>query len=112
MGGLIHRDNRGAEGRHNDVTPPLSVDAVWLNSGCLRCFFFVQRERKVSPVTEQDRLLLYSTDSRDTSVLEAEITTSHDRSNHRPSHSSLSVFELAEICTEKENTPMLLRTPR
>lgn len=82
MGGLIHRDNRGAEGRHNDVTPPLSVDAVWLNSGCLRCF--VQRERKVSPVTEQDRLLLSSTDSRDTSVLEAEITTSHDRSNHPP----------------------------
>lgn len=84
VGGLIHRDNRGAEGRHNDVTPPLSVDAVWLNSGCLRCFFFVQRERKVSPVTEQDRLLLSSTDSRDTSVLKAEITTSHDRSNHPP----------------------------
>lgn len=46
VGGLIHRDNRGAEGRHNDVTPPLSVDAVWLNSGCSRCFFFCAEGEK------------------------------------------------------------------
>lgn len=46
VGGLIHRDNRGAGGRHNDVTPPLSVDAVWLNSGCSRWGFFCAEGEK------------------------------------------------------------------
>ena len=82
VGGLIHRDNRAAEGRHNDVTPPLSVDAVWLNSGCLRYlrnvfFFFFCAAGEKSFIVET--------------------RTTHRTVLRRRSSVSL-VFELAEIC--------------
>lgn len=104
VGGLIHRDNRGAEGRHNDVTPPLSVDAVWLNSGCLRWFFLCRGREKF-------RLWQNRTVFSCPPLIHVIRRSRRLNSQHlaiipiiRPSHPSLLVFELAEICTEKKHT--------